>query len=318
VKLLIVGAGAPTGKALVALLRQRKIPCQILDEKRLGGGNLSRAQKLVASSRADQVINLASFKASSQLAVFHAEQSPSECQRVNFKNSALLAGVCERMEIPLIQLSSPYVFDGEKKLGYNELDQALPLGVYGRTVSQGEQAVAKIPRHIILRSGWIFGVSQRDQLKLWIQNIKKQAGVLAVMRRRFSPTPVDDLARVLLAVCLQVDCQANVWGTYHYCGLETKKENEFLLQILKYASQHDEGIYQLLDKVKLSEVQASAPEVPNTTLACKKIFDTFGIKQRSWHGSLQTTIRSLYHELPQSAAGTETQITSTHKVLDLH
>ena len=113
-------------------------------------------------------------------------------------------------------------------------------------------------------------------------------------RRRFSPTPTDDLAAAILAVCKQVDCEANVWGTYHFSGLETKKEIEFAKQTLKYAANHDEEIYQLLDNMKITERLARAPEIANSTLSSKKIFDTFGIKQKSWHGDLQETIKTLY------------------------
>ena len=90
---------------------------------------------------------------------------------------------------------------------------------------------------------------------------------------------------------------------YHYCGLETKKEIEFVQQVLKYASQHDEQIYQYLDNFTLTEIPPVKPQVANTTLSSKKIFDTFGIKQRSWHGSLQSTIKAIYHGETEDEAG---------------
>ncbi len=317
-KLLIVGADTPTGKALLSLLRLNKISCHVLDERRFDCEDYARSEKLIARARPDQVVNLASYKANSQVAVIQAERKAEDCLRVNFKQTAMLAKICAAADIPLIQMSTPYVFDGEKKLGYNEQDIPNPQGVFGKTAWQAEQEVGKLTRHVILRSGWLFAPLQCDQIKLWIKHIKKNAGVLAASRRRFSPTPAEDMARVILAVSQQVDCQANVWGTYHYCGLETKKENDFILQILKYASQHDESIYQLLDNVKVTEVQPVLPEVANTTLATKKIFDTFGIKQRSWHGNLQATIKSLYVSQRVRNSASTAQISSVQKVMDLH
>lgn len=140
----------------------------------------------------------------------------------------------------------------------------------------------------------MFGSAIHDQMKGWIKAAKKHRGALKAVRRRFSPTAADDLARVILAVSEQIDCQAEVWGVYHHCGLETKKESEFMLQVLKYTSQHDEQIYQLIDSLKISEDSLAPPEIANATLSAKKLFDTFGIKQRSWHGNLQATIKAMY------------------------
>ena len=74
----------------------------------------------------------------------------------------------------------------------------------------------------------------------------------------------------------------------------TKRESEFGRQTLDYAANHDEGIYQLIDSIKLVESPVRLPELLNSTLSSKKIFDTFGIKPHSWHGHLRETIKSLY------------------------
>ena len=119
-------------------------------------------------------------------------------------------------------------------------------------------------------------------------------GRVPVSSRRLSPTYTGHVAQAILAVIKQVDCDANVWGTYHYSGLETKRETEFVEQVIKYAVSHDELIYQLLDSIEIFEQDVRAPEIINSTLSSKKIFDTFGIKQKSWHGDLREVIKSLY------------------------
>ena len=63
---------------------------------------------------------------------------------------------------------------------------------------------------------------------------------------------------------------------------------------MKYAANNDQLIYQLLDSIKITEQDVRAPEILNSTLSSKKIFDTFGIKQKSWHGDLQDVIKLLY------------------------
>ena len=298
-KLLIAGAGTPTGRELVALLKRQDITYSTISDRLLNARDEEGLQKLVLKHSPDQLINLLGFDDNSQLAVFKAEHAVAQCTAVQAECAALLANLCQQTETPLIHLSTCYVFDGNKKLGYNEQDVTQPLGVYGKTALEGEKAVSKLEQHIIIRSGWRFGPRQCDVIDAWIKECKKNQGELSVTQRRLSPTPDEDLARAILAICFQVDCEANVWGTYHYCGLETKKESEFVRQVLKYASQHDEAVYQLLENIKIRESQPEIPEVSNITLSSKKLFDTFGIKQRSWHGSLQTTIKSLYYDLEQ-------------------
>jgi dTDP-4-dehydrorhamnose reductase len=296
VKLFIVGGNSPTGKALLEILRKRKIRFQAPADKHFDPDNAVAIAKMVTDYSPTQLINLADFISGYHSALKRAESAAQRCQHINAILPAKLGEICNHLNIPMMHLSNPYVFDGEKKLGYNENDEPTPQGVYGRYSLEGERAVEQHNMHIIVRSGWLFGQHKKGLIKSWISTAKKNAGRLELVRRRFSPTHTSGLAAAMLAVCQQVDCEANVWGSYHYAGLETKKESEFAEQTLKYAANHDEQIYQLLDSMKLTERETRAPEIKNATLSCKKIFDTFGIKQKSWHGDLQDTIKSLYSD----------------------
>lgn len=293
-KLLIVGAGSPVGKELVKQLQQRGVDHFAPEPGRIDPRDPLSVAKVITQCEPDQVVNLASYCAGSQLAILEAEKNPRECEAINHEQASVIAQVCDHLNIPLVHLSSAYVFNGDKKLGYNELDAARPQGVYGATSLLGEEAIARVlQKHIVVRTGWIFGAGQDELIRRWLAEAREAEGAVTVLRRKFSPTPVEDVARVLMAISHQVDCHANVWGVYHYCGLETKRESEFVQHVLKLAAQHDESIYKLLDHLSLNLLRADPPEIANTTLATKKIFDTFGIKQRSWHGSLQTLIKTM-------------------------
>lgn len=293
-KLLIVGADSPIGVELVKLLKQRAIDFVAPEPGKLDPRDSLKVARVLTKCSPDQVINLASYHAGSQLAILAAEQEPEACELINHEQPSVLAQACDHLNIPMVHLSTAYVFSGDKKLGYNELDAVKPAGVYGATSLRGEEAiVASLEKYIILRTGWVFGAGQDELIRRWIEEAKAAEGAVTVLRRKFSPTPVEDVARVILAIALQVDCHANVWGTYHYCGLETKRESEFVQHVLKLAAQHDESVYKLLDHLSLNLLRAEPPEITNTTMATKKIFDTFGIKQRSWHGSLQALVKGL-------------------------
>lgn len=293
-KLFLVGGNSPTGKGLIEILRKHKIRFLAPADKHFDPDNGTAIAKMIAEFAPSQLVNMADFISRNHSALKRAECSEERCERINSLLPATLAEICAHANLPMLHLSNSYVFDGEKKLGYNENDEPNPKGVYGHYSLAGELAVQKHHSHIILRAGWLFGKHKKGLIKSWIHSIKKHQGQMTVSRRRFSPTPTADLASAILAVTRQVDCDANVWGTYHYSGLESKKEIEFAGQTLKYAANHDEEIYQLLDSMKVIENLPRLPELPNSTLSSKKIFDTFGIKAKSWHGDLQETIKTLY------------------------
>lgn len=293
-KLYIVGGKSPTGKALIEILRKHKIRFLAPADKYFDPDNALAIAKSITDFRPDQLINLADFISGNHSALKRAESTELRCRQINAQLPAVLSEICNHLGIPMLHLSNSYVFDGEKKLAYNEADELNPQGVYGRCTLAGEEAVRAHSKHIIVRSGWLFGLHKRGLIKSWIRVAKRSAGELSLFRRRFSPTSTADLASALFAIARQVDCDANVWGTYHYAGLETKREAEFGRQTLEYAANHDEEIYQLLDSIKLIEGPVRLPELANATLSSKKIFDTFGIKPRSWHGHLRETIKSLY------------------------
>ena len=309
-KLFLAGANSPAGRALIEILRKRKIGFQAPADKHFDPDNPVAIAKMITDYEPTQVVNLADFISRNHSALKRAESSEFRCRQINALLPGTLSEISSHLNIPLIHLSNAYIFDGAKKLGYNENDEPNPQGIYGRYSLAGEKAVTQHNSHIIVRSGWLFGKDKKGLIKSWIRSAIKNRGEIQVTRRRFSPTHTGDLAAAILAVCNQVDCDASVWGTYHYCGLETKKEVEFAEQTLKYAANHDEQIYQLLDSLKFEEREAKVPEIHNSTLASKKIFDTFGIKQKSWHGELQDAIKSLYgdrvfspnHELSESSA----------------
>lgn len=293
-KLFLVGGNSPTGKCLIEILRKRKIRFLAPADKHFDPGKAVVINKLVKDYAPTQLINMADFISGNHSALKRAETSAARCTQINQQLPAKLAEICGQHEIPMLQLSNSYVFDGEKRLGYNENDEPSPLGVYGNCSLAGENAVRKHEEHIILRSGWLFGKFKKGLIKSWIRSAKKYDGQITVSRRHFSPTPTEDVATTILAICQQVDCDANVWGTYHYSGLGTKKEKEFAEQTLKYAANHDEQVYQLLENLDFVEQETKPPEIRNSTLSSKKIFDTFGIKQKSWHGDLQDAIKTLY------------------------
>lgn len=294
-KLLLVGANSSVGTELIKLLDERNISWVAPEPDRINPGDPLSTARVITQAGADQVINLIAYKAGSQLAVEQAEGEPEACELLNHRFPEVVAQVCDHLHIPLIHLSTVFVFAGDKKLPYNEQDTPRPIGVYGTTALAGEEAVQSITKqHVIIRSGWLFGPDQDEVLASWLKELVSSDGQVTVSRRKVTPTPVEDLARVILAVALQVGCQADVWGTYHYAALEALRESELVQQLARSAAQHDETVYNLLERMTINLTRVEPPFITNASLASKRIFETFGIKQRPWQGSLERLVRGWY------------------------
>ena len=293
-RLFLAGTNSPTGKDLIEILRKRKISFLAPPDKFFDPDNRTAIAKMVTDYSPTQLINLTDFISGNHSALHRAESASERCLEVNADLPASLAEVCAGLKVPMMHLSTAYVFEGDKRLAYNESDETNPRGIYGASALKGEQAVRQHAEHLIIRPGWLFGKWKRGLIKSWIRTAIKNQGIVQVTKRRLSPTYTGDLASAILAIAQQVDCRASVWGTYHYSGLENKEETEFAELALKYAANYDESIYQLLDTLQFIEREPRAPEIRNSTLSSKKIFDTFGIKQKSWRGSLQEVVKRLY------------------------
>ena len=293
-RLFLAGTNSPTGKDLIEILRKRKIRFLAPPDKLFDPDNRTAIAKMVSDYGPTQLINLTDFISGNHSALNRAESASERCLEVNADLPASLAEVCAGLKVPMMHLSTAYVFDGDKRLAYNENDETSPRGIYGASALKGEQAVRQHAEHLIIRPGWLFGKWKRGLIKSWIRTAIKNQGIVQVTKRRLSPTYTGDLASAILAIAQQVDCRASAWGTYHYSGLENKEEIEFAELALKYAANYDESIYQLLDTLQYIERESRAPEIRNSTLSSKKIFDTFGIKQKSWRGNLQDVVKRLY------------------------
>lgn len=224
-----------------------------------------------------------------------AEKDPEHTRHLAFSLPMAFAEHARTRDLILVQLSSIYIFDGRKQSAYISTNPGHPFSQLGDWQWECEQAVrALLPRHLILRVGWML-----ERFVRMILNHSEASGSLAMASRyRGQPSPLNDLARVLTGMLQQLDCGAEAWGTYQYAAAD-----DVSLYELGQAICH-----QLEPECPVQIVDEVAPwmqlEPHNATLGCVKIRNTFGIKQQSWRQGLKQEIELVCQGVAKSQVGT--------------
>jgi len=199
---------------------------------------------------------------------------------------------CSRIyNLPFIFISSGAVFDGSK-LGYSEDDNYSPNSEYGKFYSDLEAHITKkVRKHIILRTTWLYSAYGENFLTSVIEYASENAMISVNSAGKGCPTAIQDLARVIIAILLQVELGAESWGTYHYASSDAAIGFQFVEAIVAQASQYNE----LIDASQLNfehdDATSGAFYFEPVVLKCQKLLDTFGIHQRPWRASLASTVK---------------------------
>ena len=192
-------------------------------------------------------------------------------------------------------LSSVQVFSGDKESTYLETDEPDGRGRYALTLQQAEQIVLANDRNVVLRTGWLFSGAVNDFVSNTINLVRSGSPITFHDTAIGCPTPVVDVARVLLSVVKQRYYGAKNTGIYHYCCSEEISWMGLVEAVLTTASQFDQKAQAELesmgDTVNALEM---ATEIKRQSLSCRKIFAHYGIKQRSWRPVLRSLIKDLY------------------------
>jgi len=238
------------------------------------------------------VINAAAYTAVDQ-----AESEPEFAFAVNKQGPANLATLCNYHGIPLIHISTDYVFDGTKNKAYEESDPVSPVGAYSHSKAQGEKEIIKqATKYIIIRTAWLYGVQGNNFVNTMLRLGRERKELKVVNDQKGCPTYAQDLAAAVLSICqqLQPGEETALWGIYHYCGKGDTTWYEFALAIVKEASQRSSLKVLRVLPIQTSDYPTPAKRPMWSVMDCSKIKDTFDIKPKKWEKSLAIMIEKLY------------------------
>lgn len=192
--ILLLGANGQVGHELARVLPLigRVVA---LDRQAADFGMAETLKDLVLACHPRIIVN-----AAAHTAVDRAETEAAMARTVNAVAPGVLAEAAEVLGAALVHYSTDYVFDGDKPLPYTETNAPNPRSVYGRTKFEGEQAVARAERHVILRTSWVFGAHGTNFLKTMLRLAAERDSLRVVADQFGAPTSAALIARTTVAI----------------------------------------------------------------------------------------------------------------------
>jgi dTDP-4-dehydrorhamnose reductase len=238
--------------------------------------NLSQPASLpaiVRRERPDAVVIAAAFTA-----VDKAESDEAAAATVNAESPGVIASAAAELSAPVVYFSTDYVFDGEKNDPYEEEDATAPLNAYGRTKLAGEEAVrAENPRHLILRTSWIYSAHGSNFLRTMLKLAASRERIDVVADQHGCPTAAQDIARAVARVLPDIVRGEGLWGTYHLAGETTTSWHGFAEAILEEAAARGQKRSELR-AVTTADYPTPARRPRNSRLSSRRFAEAFGVR----------------------------------------
>lgn len=271
-KILVTGANGQLGKDLIKELESRGHSALGIDREDGDIADLETVLRLVEERKPDAVIHCAAYTA-----VDRAESDREACFAANVTGSRNMALAADKAGIPILAISTDYVFDGEGECFFEVDDPTGPQNYYGETKLQGENAIREVTdRYFIVRTSWVFGEEGNNFVKTMHRLGLEKDSLQVVCEEVGSPTYTKDLCRLLADMIV-----TERYGTYHATNEGICSRYEFAVAILKRF-----GVSCPITPVPSSAFPTPAKRPHNSRLS-KKSLDENGFQRLpSWEDAL--------------------------------
>ncbi|CEN56010.1 dTDP-4-dehydrorhamnose reductase [Candidatus Methylopumilus turicensis] len=281
-KILVTGKNGQVGFELMRSLATLGTVIGV-DLKECDLSDSAAIDKLLEKVKPDLIVNPAAYTA-----VDKAESEPVIAHAINAKAPEILAKFASRRNIPIIHYSTDYVFDGLKEGTYTETDKINPKSVYGKSKALGEAAVRNnAPKHIILRTSWVFGSHGVNFLKTMLKLSQERDRLSIVSDQIGSPTSAALLADVTAIIAKQLfepgACQK--YGTYHLVTEGETSWHGYAQMVVARANKlgvNTKISSNAIQSIRTADYPLPAPRLANSRLDTTKIKTTFGVLLPTW------------------------------------
>ncbi|MDP9632010.1 UNVERIFIED_ORG: dTDP-4-dehydrorhamnose reductase [Ensifer adhaerens] len=233
--------------------------------------------------------------AAAYTAVDQAESNEEAATVINGIAAGKIADVAAALGVPVIHLSTDYVFDGSKSSPYLESDPVAPIGAYGRSKLAGEQAVAAAANnHAILRTAWVYSPFGKNFLKTMLKLAETRDSLNVVDDQIGNPTSSLDIADAVLTVAanLLASDDPALRGTFHMAGAGEASWADFAVEIFARSAQV-EGVTAKVGRILSSAYPTPAKRPANSRLDCSLLEARHGAKLPDWRQSTANIVERL-------------------------
>lgn len=249
--------------------------------------------KALADFRPDLVVNPAAYTA-----VDKAESEPDQAFAVNRDGARAVAAAAADRGVPVVHLSTDYVFDGNKKEPYSETDAVHPQGVYGRSKLEGERAVAEAnPVHIVLRTSWVYAPFGSNFVRTMLRLTAERDRLRVVDDQLGCPTYAPDIAEAIIAIAqkwAESEWHPKYAGVTHIAGPDIRTWCKFAGEIVQGAAERG-GRLIPVDPISTSDYPTPAMRPANSCLSSERLAAVFGLRLRPLKSSLADCLDRLLH-----------------------
>jgi dTDP-4-dehydrorhamnose reductase len=274
-RVLVTGAAGMLGHAL-----RESCPAEVtmigLDLPELDITDPASVERAIVGHHPDALLNGAAYTD-----VDGCESHEPEALAVNGAGAGVVASACRSAGIPVLHVSTDYVFDGKIPApgAYAEEDATGPLSAYGRTKLAGEQALASsCPEHWIVRTQWLYGLSGKNFVETMLRLAADRDSLAVVDDQVGCPTSTHDLAPVLWSILLRRPPH----GIYHASSAGSCSWHEFAAEIFRQAE-----VTIKLDRMDSAALDRPAPRPARGVLGGAKLAAALGAEMPSWQESLR-------------------------------
>ena len=246
----------------------------------------------IAAQRPDCVVNAAAYTA-----VDNAETNADTALLINGAAAGALAAACARLSIPIIQISTDFVFDGAKSSPYLETDATCPVSVYGASKTLGEQLVAaSCPRHLILRTSWVISPFGHNFAKTMLRLGAERPKLTVVDDQHGSPTYAPHLAKAILSLAstmANAPVEDQRWGLYHVTNTGETTWFGLARDIFANAARYGAKVPDI-EAIPTSAYPTPARRPANSRLDGTKLTKAFGITLPRWQDGVRICVDRLF------------------------
>ncbi len=300
-RLLVTGQAGQVATALADHARTH-CGCEVIT---LGRPDFDLADAAASLARLDLPTPDVVVNAAAYTAVDKAEQEAELAMAVNGVGAGAVASWAASRGVPIIQLSTDYVFDGSKAAPYFETDAPAPVGAYGRSKLAGERAVAAAAAdHVILRTAWVHAAHGRNFVRTMLALAETRPELSVVADQLGSPSYAPDIAQAVVTVARNLvarPADGGLRGVFHLCGGGEASWADFAEAIFALSLERG-GPSARVKRITTAEYPTPARRPANSRLDCSLLAERHGVVMPHWRDALGRCLDRLLVNLKVESA----------------